>query len=121
MTETATLRHVRRGVDYVLITVNGDLDEETAPQVRTAVKAFRAAERGPLVIDLTNAVVHGRRGLSPLVNAFFESRTIAVDMYLIAPSPMVARVLGGINGEPLPTFATVAELEQALTLEEVAL
>lgn len=115
-------RHVRSSAsDYLLITVSGGLDDVSGQRVRKIVKAFRDGEDLLLTIDLTGATVHGRRGMSPLVNAYFECRQAGRDLYLVAPPKMVSRVIGAINGEPLPTFATVAEMERALTLEGAAL
>lgn len=102
---------------YVLITVSGHLDEATAPQMREAVKSARTADGcRSIAVDLTDTAVHGRRGLSPIVNAFFSTRRTA-DLYLIAPPKMVRRVLGQISGGSLRTFATVAELNDALAAE----
>jgi anti-anti-sigma factor len=119
---TAILRHARRdAADYALIAVVGDLDEASAPQVREAVKTFRENERHPLAIDLTAAKVHGRHGMSPLVNAYFVCRMLHTELLLVAPPPMVSRVLGGINGAPLRTFATTDELERSLVAEGASL
>lgn len=108
--------------NYVLITVSGHLDEATAPQVREAVKAARVpgcfAYRS-IAIDLTDAVVHGSKGLSPIVNAFFSTKGHAY-FYLVAPSKMVRRVLGQISGGSLEVFSTVAELNAALAAESLA-
>lgn len=103
--------------DYLLISVSGGLDDVSGQRVRQAVKAFRDSDDRLLVIDLTAAAVHGRRGMSPLVNAFFECRQAARDLYLVAPPKMVSRVIGAINGGPLPAFTTVAEMERALAVE----
>lgn len=123
MTLTVDVRDVRRGpVDYVLITLAGHLDEATAPQVREAVKEARTPDGyRSIAIDLTNATVHGSKGLSPLVNAFFCAQHLAdSEFHLIAGSKMERRVLGGIAGGSLRTFATVAELDEALDAEAKA-
>jgi len=116
------IRHVQRPPAVcLLITLSGDLGETSAPQVREAIKKARTPDGyQPIAIDLSKATVHGREGLSPLVGAFFAAKRGA-EFYLVAPPPMVSRVLGGINGAPVPTFATVDELEQALTAEGAAL
>ena len=102
---------------YVLITVSGHLDEATAPQVREAVKSARTSDGyRPIAIDLTDAAVHGSKGLSPIVNAFFSTRRTA-DLYLVAPPKMVRRVLDQISGGSLRTFSTVADLDDALAAE----
>lgn len=119
-TLTVDVRDVRRGpVDYILITLVGHLDEATAPQVREAVKNARTADGyRSIAIDLTKATVHGRKGLSPLVNAFFCAKHLADgEFYLIAGSKMERRVLGQISGGSLRTFSTVAELDEALDAE----
>lgn len=105
---------------YVLITVSGHLDEATAPQVREAVKAARTPDGyRPIAIDLTDAAVHGSKGLSPIVNAFFSTKRTA-DLYLVAPPKMVRRVLGQIAGGSLRVYSTVAELDDALAAESRA-
>ena len=103
--------------DYVLITVSGHLDEASAPQVREAVKSARTFDGyRSIAIDLTDADVHGSKGLSPIVNAFFSTRRTA-DLYMVAPPKMVRRVLDQISGGSLRTFSTVAELDDALAAE----
>lgn len=102
---------------YVLITVSGHLDEATAPQVREVVKAARTpGTYRSIAVDLTDAVVHGSKGLSPIVNAYFSAR-VGASFYLVAPPKMVARVLGQIAGGSLGVFSTVAELDDALAAE----
>jgi anti-anti-sigma factor len=102
---------------YFLITVSGHLDEATAPQVRGAVKAARTpGTYRSIAIDLTDAAVHGGKGLSPIVNAYFSAR-VGGAFYLVAPPKMVRRVLGQISGGSLRTFSTVAELDDVLAAE----
>lgn len=120
---TVNARHVRRGaIDYVLITVSGHLDEQTAPQVREAIKTARTPAGYPsIAIDLTHATVHGRKGLSPLVNAFFSARWKAeTEFYLISGSKMERRVLSQIAGGSLRAFSSAAELDAALDAEPQA-
>lgn len=108
--------------EYVLITVSGHLDEATAPQVREAVKAARvpgAFAYRSIAIDLTDATVHGSKGLSPIVNAFFSTRGHAY-FFLVAPPKMVRHVLGQIAGGSLEVFSTVAELNDVLAAESLA-
>ena len=114
---TAITVDVKALAGYLLITVSGHLDEATAPQVHEAVKAARTPDGyRPIAIDLTDAAVHGSKGLSPIVNAFFSTRRTA-SLYLVAPPKMVRRVLGQISGGSLRVFSTVAELDDVLAVE----
>lgn len=102
---------------YVLITVSGHLDEATAPQVREAIESARTPDGyRSIAVDLTNAAVHGSKGLSPIVNAYFKA-TMGAGFYLVSPPKMVRRVLGQISGGSLRVFSTVAELDDALAAE----
>lgn len=125
---TVDVRDVRRATaqrilaDYVLITLSGELDEASAPQVHEAVRTARTPDGyRSIAIDLTTATVHGRKGLSPLVNAFFCTRHLAdSEFYLIAGSKMERRVLDQIAGGSLKTFANATELDEALDAELLA-
>ena len=118
---TVEVRPISRArVDYVLITARGHLGEASAPQLREALNSARTpGGYRSIAIDLTGAVVHGRKGLSPLVGAFLSVRRTG-EFYLVAGSKMEQRVLGALAGGSLKTYASVAELDEALDAQSLA-
>jgi anti-sigma B factor antagonist len=61
-------RRFERGA--LILTVAGEIDMQTAPQLRAALGyAFVQAEGAPLVVDLTRVVCLGAPGLTALVEA----------------------------------------------------
>lgn len=103
------------GTAYVLVRARAVVDARTAAALREVVRRLLfVEERRFLAIDLTGTAVYGPGGFSPLIGALKACRDRGGDLYLIAPSQMVRRVVGYDARGPVRCFGSRAELDAAL-------
>lgn len=79
--------------DVAVVTVGGEIDLYTAPQLRNGlVEALEAGARR-LVIDMSRTEFCDSTGISVLLSAMKRSRDRGGDLELVAPKPAVMKVL----------------------------
>lgn len=79
-----------------LVTVWGELDLETAPDVHRALDEAFAHPSSTVVIDLVNLTFLGVAGVHALVRAFWRATLEERELRLF-PSPPVERVLRALD------------------------
>ena len=77
---------------YELLTVEGELDIETAPRMLGALNEAIAETEGPLVVDLTDVVFMDSTGLALLMNARRRVVKQGHGFAIICPNGPIARV-----------------------------
>ncbi|MFD9738705.1 STAS domain-containing protein [Umezawaea sp. NPDC059074] len=88
-TETITGRHeVRDGV--ALVTVEGEVDVDTAPKVRDWLEEAFTADQPAVVLDLTGVTFFASVGLAMLVEFHGRGETEKIELRTVAPTRAVA-------------------------------
>ncbi|MEU1202073.1 STAS domain-containing protein [Streptomyces sp. NPDC005813] len=87
----------REGI--ALVTVEGDLDVETAPELRHHLSGQVRAGRRHLLIDLAAVPFMDSSGINAILKALEETRLAGGSIRLVSPAPAVRRVLDltGVN------------------------
>ncbi|MGD1222591.1 STAS domain-containing protein [Streptomyces krungchingensis] len=87
----------REGI--ALVTVEGDLDVETAPELRHHLSDQVRAGRRHLLIDLASVPFMDSSGINAILKALEETRLAGGSIRLVSPAPAVRRVLDltGVN------------------------
>ncbi|HWG97952.1 MAG TPA: STAS domain-containing protein [Pilimelia sp.] len=96
--------------DLVVISVSGELDMATAPQLQAHITDLLERGQGRLVFDLADVSFCDSTGLSVFVRAKNSADALDGVVRLAAPQRGVLRILE-VSGlvEVLPTFPTVDE------------
>ncbi|HEV8275618.1 MAG TPA: STAS domain-containing protein [Streptosporangiaceae bacterium] len=100
---------VKREPGYTIVTVAGELDIATVPQLREHLVALLAGHR-PLVIDLDRVSFCDATGLGVLVGAANRAGASGASVHLICSRPQTRRLfqLTGL-AQRLPLASTMAE------------
>jgi anti-sigma B factor antagonist len=108
----------QRHTDITVISVGGELDLETAPQLQDQISTLMEQGVQRFVIDLSGVTFCDSTGLSVFVRTKNTSDETGGDIRLASPQPGVRRILQ-ISGlyDALGTYDTV---EQALTAPQQA-
>ena len=92
-----------------LISVAGELDVATAPELALRIEALTDSAR-PLIIDLTDVLFIDSSGL----HALFSEAVSTSRLLLVCPPGNVKRVLDIVNiDKAIPVFSTLNEARQA--------
>jgi anti-sigma B factor antagonist len=97
--------------DRAEVSLEGELDLSTAPQLRERLVALAEQDETDIVLDLTRLNFVDSTGLSVLVMAFNRSRAAGGSITLRNPSASVLRILEitglvsvfNVESEPVPT------------------
>lgn len=76
-----------------MVTVGGEIDLYTAPQLRNGLVESLEAGARRLVIDMSRTEFCDSTGISVLLSAMKRSRDRGGDLELVAPKPAVLKVL----------------------------
>jgi anti-sigma B factor antagonist len=100
----------RRHTEITVISVGGELDLETAPQLQQQISTLMDQGVRRIVIDLSGVTFCDSTGLSVFVRTRNTSDETGGDIRLASPQPGVRRILQ-ISGlyDALGTYATVDE------------
>ncbi|GGO97045.1 STAS domain-containing protein [Wenjunlia tyrosinilytica] len=109
-----TLR-TRRGPRSCVVSVEGELDHDTAPQLRRALEELPTAEGGLLVLDLAGLEFCDSSGITALLAAHRRCTAAGAVLALACANSAVARVvhLTGLD-QVFPLYTTVAEAQASL-------
>ncbi|MFG3169068.1 STAS domain-containing protein [Streptomyces sp. NPDC048200] len=100
------------GDGIALVTVAGELDVETAPELRNRLADQIRAGRRHLLLDLSEVPFMDSSGINALLKAHDEAGRAGGSVCLVSPAPMVRRVLD-LTGVSL-TIASMDGVEAAL-------
>ncbi len=81
------------GKEITLITVRGDVDLYTSPELRTAILDAVPASDGGVGVDLSGVGYMDSSGVATLVEGLRSAHDHAKEFRLVAPSPAVMKVL----------------------------
>jgi len=116
-----TTRRLPGGV--VEIVPHGEIDLETAPELRGAVDAAFAAEQPELIrIDLSEVAFVDSVGISALVGSYHTANVRGTHLTVTAPSEFVYKQLYisgvvGLFGVPHPRAASADDRPEPLALD----
>ena len=108
---TFELRTAAAATDTVVVTVLGEIDMTTAPELADALAAATPSVRR-VVVDLSNVTFLDSSGLSALVRSRRELAGAGVDLGIVAPPSSLARRVIGI-AQLDSTLAVVGSLDDA--------
>jgi anti-anti-sigma factor len=102
---------VNGSADRAVVSLEGELDLATSPQLREQLVALTERADSVIVVDLTDLAFIDSTGLSVLVMALNRSRASGGSIVLRNPSPSVMRILEitglvsifGIEQQSVPT------------------
>jgi len=99
------------GSDRYLITVSGEVDLATSPQLDTAVIAAIDSGNSSVVIDLTDVTFMDSSGLGVIVRALKRCREAENDLDLVITNERVLKVFG-ITGldQVIPIHASIQDI-----------
>lgn len=99
------------GSDRYLITVSGEVDLATSPELDTAVIAAIDSGTSSVVIDLTNVSFMDSSGLGVIVRALKRCREAENDLDLVITNERVLKVFG-ITGldQVIPIHASIQDI-----------
>lgn len=84
---------VSEAADRAIVSLDGELDLATAPQLREQLVTLAEKDGGDVVVDLTRLAFIDSTGLSVLVMALNRSRAAGGSIVLRNPSDSVMRIL----------------------------
>ncbi|MCW0212726.1 MAG: STAS domain-containing protein [Pseudonocardia sp.] len=84
-------REIHDGV--LVITVRGELDSATAPQVTEYLRQVTSPSVIALALDLSEVTFLASSGIQMLVTALRDDSGVDGALHLVAPSPAVRRIL----------------------------
>ncbi|MET9903365.1 STAS domain-containing protein [Streptomyces sp. NPDC006446] len=100
------------GKGVALVTVAGELDVETAPELRNRLADQIRGGRRHLLLDLSAVPFMDSSGINALLKAHDETGRAGGSVCLVSPAPVVRRVLD-LTGVSL-TIASLDGVEAAL-------
>lgn len=102
--------------DVVVVTIRGELDSATAPQATEYLQQATSPSTETLALDLSDVTFLASSGIQMLVTALRTDHGVNGDLHLIAPNPVVLRVLTLVGMEDVLTLHTgTDEFLHALT------
>ncbi|MEU8139825.1 STAS domain-containing protein [Streptodolium elevatio] len=101
-------RHVHASGTTVL-TLTGDLDYHTAPQLGRAVEETPLGPDNNVVIDLTDLAYCDSTGLTALITAYKQATGAGARLVLAAPSAELLRVFAIVGLDQLFTYQPTAD------------
>jgi anti-anti-sigma factor len=94
----------------IVLSVTGDIDFNSAPQLRDALSRSGAAPAWLVVVDLSGVPFMATDGIHALLDASDAMRAEGASLVLACADPSVARVLSLIGVDQLiPVAATLTE------------
>lgn len=105
---------LHRHVGHTLVTVAGEIDIATAPQLRARLTEL-ASSGQPVIVDLAQVSFSDAAGLGVLAAAARQAAAASGSLQLAGPQPQMRRLLAisGLDSH-IPVAATVAEARAAL-------
>lgn len=99
------------GSDRYLITVSGEVDLATSPDLDTAIIAAIDAGAASVVIDLSDVSFMDSSGLGVIVRALKRCREAEIDLDLVITNERVLKVFG-ITGldQVIPIHASIQDI-----------
>lgn len=98
--------------DAALLTIEGDLDIDTATELQHHVANQLHHGRRHFLLDVSSVPFMDSSGMNIILRVYQEVRQISGGVYVIAPTPAVRRILD-LTGVSL-TVQTVESVEEAL-------
>lgn len=96
------------GTDPAVLTVSGQLDLDTAPELQTAFDTLAGHEAWRIVVDLSGLDFCDSIGLSTIVVGHRLCTANGGWVHLAAPSRFMLRLLSAVGiAESVPVYATV--------------
>jgi anti-sigma B factor antagonist len=112
VSENVALRVARPAPDCVVLTVLGEIDLVSAPELATAVEEYLDGTPH-VVLDLTDVTFFGSLGLATLVRLTTLAESSGVRLALV-PGPLVARTMELTRTTDMFTvFGSVADARRA--------
>ncbi|MEW2399745.1 STAS domain-containing protein [Streptomyces sp. NPDC046862] len=99
--------------DAALLTIEGDLDIDTATELQHHVANQLHHGRRHFLLDVSSVPFMDSSGMNIILRVYQEVRQISGGVYVISPTPAVRRILD-LTGVSL-TVQTVESTEEALT------
>lgn len=90
---TTTAVATERGPGGLVVRLSGVIDVHTATDLRITLHQIIDADTGPLLLDLSDAVVSDTTGLGLLVECHRRGRRLGREMHLMAPDERCERML----------------------------
>ncbi|GAA3831936.1 STAS domain-containing protein [Streptomyces phyllanthi] len=100
--------------DAVLLTIEGDLDIDTATELQHHVANQLHHGRRHFLLDVASVPFMDSSGMNIILRVYQEVRQISGGVYVISPPPAVRRILD-LTGVSI-TVPTVESAEEALAL-----
>ncbi|MFG2025559.1 STAS domain-containing protein [Streptomyces sp. NPDC048825] len=100
--------------DAALLTIEGDLDIDTATELQHHVANQLHHGRRHFLLDVSSVPFMDSSGMNIILRVYQEVRQISGGVYVISPTAAVRRILD-LTGVSL-TVQTVESVEEALTL-----
>ena len=102
---------VRKEQGYHMVTLTGEIDLETSPQVRQILLGT-VEESEKLFIDMASVTYIDSSGIATLVETFQRAKKIGIQVAFICLNPAVVRVLSLARLDKV--FAIHATIESAM-------
>jgi anti-sigma B factor antagonist len=80
--------------DWMVLTVGGEVDLNTAPQLKERINGLIAQGHSNLVVDLEGVEFMDSTGLSALVSGLMRTSEAGGEMAVVCTRPQVLRLLG---------------------------
>ena len=95
---------------YVVVTLAGEADFENGRQLRDALVSQLSRGARRLIVDVSGLDFMDSTGVNVLVAVRSSLRARGGSLALVAPRPLVARVLGALGaGQVMTVYPTVEE------------
>lgn len=117
-TDLALTVGIRREPTYVLVTVAGQVDIATAPDLGERLSAL-VAEGSAVVVDLDQVSFIDAAGLGVLARVARQAAARRSSLHVVCGQPRTRRLLRlTVVGATVPLSATPAEAHRAITAEQ---
>ncbi|MDA8370132.1 MAG: STAS domain-containing protein [Nocardiopsaceae bacterium] len=103
----------RSHADYAVVTVRGEIDLYTAPQMHSALVDALGDGAQRLIVDMSRVEFCDSTGISVLLSAMKRAREKDGELELVAPKPAVMKILE-VTG--LDAVFTIQETTDALPM-----
>ena len=78
---------------WVTLTIQGDVDLATSPELRGQLEHILLSKKRPLALDLSGVTHMDSSGIAVLIEGFRWAKRIQVPFVLLSPSPQVRMIL----------------------------